>query len=207
MLLPIKPICERKYIRRDSTSIIYVQYCYSSEDRTLLNTEIAIPPNYWNKKRLCISDNLPASFGNVEHLNNELDRIIRLVQDIVSYAVKNKIEEPGSFVKKTFRLDFAISTLNSPDTTSVIEAPLKKKVNKDIYLQLDDYIKSKEKKVTKATLCVYRSMNAQLKAYEEYREKKITFESLDFEFYDSFVDFLTFDYVQRRRKTVLSHLL
>ncbi|MDB5246675.1 MAG: integrase family protein, partial [Segetibacter sp.] len=123
---------------------------------TLLNTEIAIPPNYWNKKRLCISDNLPVSFENVEHLNSELDTMIRLVQDIVPYAAKNKIEERGSFVKKTFKPGFDISTLNSQDTTKVIEAPRKKKVNKDIYLQFDDYIKSKEKKVTKATLCVYR---------------------------------------------------
>ena len=157
MLLPIKPVCERKYIRRDSTSLIYIQYCYSSKNRTLLNNEIAIPPNYWNKKRLCIADNLPTSFGNVEHLNNELDRMIRLVQDIVTYASKNKIEEPGSFVKKTFKPNFDNRTLNIQDTPTVTEATLKKKVNKDLYLQLDDYIKSKEKKVTKATLCVYKA--------------------------------------------------
>jgi hypothetical protein len=46
MLLPIKPICERKDISRDGTSLVYIQYCYSSEKRTLLNTEIAIPPNF-----------------------------------------------------------------------------------------------------------------------------------------------------------------
>ena len=103
MLLPIKPICERKDIRRDGTSLIYIQYCYSSEKRTLLNTEIAIPPNFQNKKRLCISENLPAPLGHAEHLNNELDRLIRLVQDIVYFAAKNKIEERGSFVKETFK--------------------------------------------------------------------------------------------------------
>jgi len=48
MLLPLKPICEAKKARRDGTSIIYIQYCYSSEKRTNLNTEIAIPANYWN---------------------------------------------------------------------------------------------------------------------------------------------------------------
>lgn len=92
MLLPIKPICERKDIRRDGTSLIYIQYCYSSEKRTLLNTEIAIPPNFWNKKRLCITDSLPLTFGNVEHLNYELDRMLRLVQDIVSFSGKIKLK-------------------------------------------------------------------------------------------------------------------
>jgi len=91
MLLPIKPICEKKFLRRDGTSLIYIQYCFSSEKRTLLNTEIAIPPHSWNKKRLCISDNLPASIGNVNRLNNELDRMVRLAQDIVFYATRNKI--------------------------------------------------------------------------------------------------------------------
>jgi integrase len=49
-------------------------------------------------------------------------------------------------------------------------------------------------------------MKEQLKAYEEYRNKKITFESFDFEFYDGFVEFLTFHYVQRRRKTIITGL-
>src|SRR5215210_7198815 len=111
MLLPIKPICEPKYVRRDGTSLIYIQYCFSSENRTLLNTEIAIPPNFWNKKRLCIADKLPASFGDVGHLNIELDRMIQLVQDIISFAAKNKIADQGSFVKKTFKPNFDINTL------------------------------------------------------------------------------------------------
>jgi hypothetical protein len=46
MLLPIKPICERKFLRGDRTSRIYIQYCYSSVKRSLLNTEISIPPNF-----------------------------------------------------------------------------------------------------------------------------------------------------------------
>lgn len=206
MLLPIKPICERKYRRRDGTSLIYIQYCYSSENRTLLNTEITIPSNFWNKKRLSINENLPPAFGCVEHLNNELDRMIRLVQDIVSFATKNKIVERGAFVKKTFKPDFKISTLQSQDTSKIIEASQVKKGNRNLYLQIDDYIKSKEKKVTKATLCVYNCMKEQLRAYEEFRNKIIMFESFDFEFYDGFVDFLTFDYVQRRRKTIIKGL-
>lgn len=43
MLFPIKAICNPKEIRRDGTAIIFIQFCYSSENRTLLNTGIAIP--------------------------------------------------------------------------------------------------------------------------------------------------------------------
>ena len=64
----------------------------------------------------------------------------------------------------------------------------------DIYYQLDEYIKSKERKVNKATLCVYRNVKAHLLAFEAYRGKKITFDTLDFAFYDEFVNYLTFEH-------------
>ncbi len=81
--------------------------------------------------------------------------MIRLVQDIVSFAIKNKIEERGAFVKKTFKPHFHINTLRSEDTSKIIEASQVKKGNNNLYLQIDDYIKSKQKKVTKATVGVY----------------------------------------------------
>ena len=42
MLLPIKPICSASKIRRDGTSLIFIQYCLNTENKTLLNTEIGI---------------------------------------------------------------------------------------------------------------------------------------------------------------------
>ena len=86
MLVPIKSICERKDMRRDGTSVIYIQYCYSADKRTLLNSEIAIPPAYWNKKRLCISNDLPEIYGNLQVLNSELNRMIRLAEDLIYFA-------------------------------------------------------------------------------------------------------------------------
>jgi len=206
MLLPIKPICERKDMRRNGTSLIYIQYCYSAEKRTLLNTEIAIPPNLWNKKRLGISNDLPEIYGNVQHLNEELNRMIRLAQDLVSFALKSKVEDKGQFVKNTFTPHFDLSNLLGKETTTIVEVNQKKKGNKDLYFQIDDYIKSKERKVSRATICVYNCMKAQLLSYEEYRKEKIRFESLDFEFYDGFINFLTFAYVQKRRKEIITGL-
>ncbi len=79
MLLPIKPICSASKMRRDGTSLIFIQYCESAENKTLLNTAIAIPPNYWNKKPNRISDTLPKGFGKADELNKELQRQIRLL--------------------------------------------------------------------------------------------------------------------------------
>ncbi len=109
MLLPLKLICERKFARRNGTGLIYIQYCFSAEKRTLLNTEIAIPPAYWNKKRSCITNNLPEAYGKVQHLNDELNRMFRIVEDLVSFALKNKISDTGNFVKKTFNHNFILA--------------------------------------------------------------------------------------------------
>jgi integrase len=73
----------------------------------------------------------------------------------------------------------------------------------DIYFQLDEYVKSKERKVSKATLCVYRNVKAHLLAFEIFRKKKITFECFDFNFYEDFVAYLTFEHVHMRRQTKL----
>ena len=50
MILPIKPICKKEWVRRDGTSVIFLQYCRNSEERVLVDTGLAIPPDYWNRK-------------------------------------------------------------------------------------------------------------------------------------------------------------
>jgi len=119
MLLPIKPICERKDMRRDGTSVIYIQYCYSAEKRTFLNTEIAIPPAHWNKKKLCISNDLPEIYGNFQVLNSELNRMMRLAEDLIYFAIETKIEDRGKFVKSTFKPDFDFNNLQRNGTAIV----------------------------------------------------------------------------------------
>jgi hypothetical protein len=89
MLLPLKLICDAKKIRRDGTTLIYIQYCFSADRRTLLNTEIGIPPIFWNKRKLCISKDLQVS-GNAAFLNEDLKSMYRIAKDIISYASETK---------------------------------------------------------------------------------------------------------------------
>ena len=49
-------------------------------------------------------------------------------------------------------------------------------------------------------------MKEHLLAFEEFRREAITFNSLDLSFYEDFVDFLTYDYIQRRRKILIRGL-
>ena len=100
MLLPLKPVCSASKVRRDGTSLIFLQYCKSESDKTLLNTEMAIPPQYWNKKLCRIADDLPNTYGNSEKLNMELHRMFRLAEDIIHLARRMRIEDTVSFAKK-----------------------------------------------------------------------------------------------------------
>jgi len=199
MLLPIKLICDRR-VRKDGTNPVCIQYCYSPEKRTVLNTEILIPIRFWNKKLSRISKELPENFGNSDNLNERLGLLLRKAEDIVSYAIKRQIEDPLSFLKNTFYTNFDVASLER--TAEEAELLKSKNIvsNLDLYFQIDDYSKSKAKKVCKDMPRIYRNMKENLKAFEEFRGEPITFKCLDLNFYEEFVDFLTYEYVQRRRK-------
>lgn len=206
MLLPIKCICPRSKERSDGTGIVFIQYCYNATQRTLLNTEIAIPVEFWNKKQRCISDQLPPGFGNHEQLNEELKRQFRIAEDLVIHANKNKLPNKGTFVKNSFSPKLDITTISGQVEKAVERAAVEKRNKLDIYYQFDEYIKSKERKVGKATLTVYSNVKSHLLSFEAYRKQKITFNSFDFGFYEDFVDYLTFEHVHMRRQTVITGL-
>lgn len=195
MLLPIVPICSISKVRRDGTSLIFLQYCMSADNKTLLNTGIAIPPNYWHKKLKRITEKLPEQFGKVDKLNAEVKRQLRLAEDIITFAIETKNENPVAFVKKIFKPDFDTSNLKKENLPQ-----LNAKKDLEFYPQFELYIDSKRKKVTSSTINVYQEVIRYLKAYEKHKNQKITFESFTYEFYDEFVDFLTYEYKSYRYK-------
>jgi hypothetical protein len=48
-------------------------------------------------------NSLPENFGSPEALNKKLQRALRIAEDIITYAIKKKIEDPIAFVKKISR--------------------------------------------------------------------------------------------------------
>lgn len=133
MLLPIKPICRSNRIKKDGTAPIFLQYCYSRTKRTLLSTGIAVPPEYWQKKQLRISPQLPPQFGNASKLNDELLRQKRLVEDLVAEADRKQIEDKGAFVKKMFSPTLDLQSLNERATVVAKQEIAKKEAKQDLY--------------------------------------------------------------------------
>ena len=200
MYMPLKAVIKTAKIRKDNTCIIGLQYCYTNEKRVQLNSGLFINPQYWNNKKRCISDTLPKSIGNSTELNKQLNRELRKAEDIISIGIQRN-ENPLDFIKKYYKPDQTIEfILNEIDSNNSRELLNDINFNKNIYFQIDDYIKVKTKKVSADMPRIYRNMKDHLQAFEVFRKKLITFEILNINFYEEFVDFLTFEYIISRRK-------
>jgi hypothetical protein len=181
MLLPIRLICSSKKVRKDGTSLLFIQYCQSAANKTLLNTEIAIPPKFWQKRYCRVSDDLPLVFGKASALNKELQRLLRLAEDIIAYAMDNNIQNPVLFVKKIFHPSFDLTKLKQ---TKIKLQDETNNINLDFFYQINEYINLKAKSVTPKMINVYKNMRDTLKAFEVSRGKLITFEGIDYNFYE-----------------------
>ncbi len=198
MFLPIKLICDRRP-RRDATNVISIQFCFSSERRTLLFTGLAVPIKHWNKKTACISKDLPVNYGIAEEMNMQLRQMLRASEDIVHFAIEKKMEDPLAFLKQVFHPKIDPNTLKAKLERCASHLPKDKCENFDFFWQMEDYIKSKTRKVSTGMVRSYNVMKKRLLAFEKHQKKKITFESFDFNFYESFVNYLTYEHIHMRR--------
>ena len=194
MLLPLKAIIS-KHPRRDGKFVIYFQYCYSATNRVLLNTEIAIPILFWSAKRQSISKQLPPELGDYEQLNASIERIKKIIEAIIEHGRSRGEPNLGAYVKGIFTPNFKIESLKS---SSVI-VPLQRK-EIDFFAEMERYIISKEKKVRASSKGCFHALKDHLLAFQQFREKPISFSSLDYNFYTELVEFLTYDYKLKRKK-------
>lgn len=189
MIYALKPVCKKDWKRKNGTSKIFIQYCRGTNQRVLIDTQLAIPPECWSRKSGKVQNNLPLAFGNADDLNESLHRMLRIAEDILTFCLKNTRENPLSFLKKTFTPDLDVSMLDKCKDFNG---------NLDVYFQFDDYIESKKRRIAASTVHIYMEVKRYLQAFEKFRGRKITFKSFDVDFYHDFVDFMTFDYESYR---------
>ncbi len=182
MFLPVKLIVDRRP-RKDGTAVISIQYCFSSDKRTLLFTGLAVPPRYWNKRLLRISPDLPPEYGCAEQMNLQLQKMVRKAEDIVSFALEQKMEDPVDFLKKLWHPDFETATLSERAKQLAKPAVEEQVTNLDFFVQLDDYIKAKTRKVSTGMVRTYNVMKQRLLSFQKHRKEKITFGSFDYNFF------------------------
>jgi integrase len=197
MFLPIKPVIDRR-LRKDGTAVICIQYCYSSDRRTLLPTDLSLPPRYWNKRLLRFSPELPPEYGQAEEMNARLQKMVRAAEDLINDALQRDLD-PIPFLKKSWNPSVASSDLSKKADRMAKPVDDKPGPNLDFFHQLDDYIKAKSRKVSPGMIRTYKVMKNRLMAFQRFQRQKIEFSSLDFNFYESFVNYLTYDHSHMRR--------
>lgn len=200
MLLPIKLICNRRRVRSDGTSLIFIQYCKNAAEKTILNTGIAIPPQHWNKKLNRVWDHLPPAYGNPVDISKELQRQLRIAEDIVRYALEKKMMYPVQFLRETFTPDFDLRDLEK----QARDKPSgKSKVNLDFFYQMDEYIKFKQGVVAPSSIHVYKNLKLILQSFQTFRRKPIIFEEIDLDFYEEFIHYLRFEHIHHKRIEII----
>ena len=195
MKIPLKPLCEQKRLRADGTSNIYFQWFHDGNHRIFLNTGIGIPPQYWNKRQECVIDTLPPEFGKPDVINEEIDRQITLVKNLIKLAKDQKVIKLGSYVKRSYRPDLNLDALALADfKLKTAYIPENEKTEEGFFNEWENYIQSKSKWVKPATITVFNNVVGHFRAFEKFRNEPIRFSSFDFQFYEEFRDFLTFEY-------------
>jgi integrase len=183
MRQPIKLIIKKCKVRKDGTSMIFLQYCYSAQRRVLIATGTSIPECYWNKRTSCISQRLPSEYGNVDAMETALREKLRRAESIIDYAVRKTHTCPMRFLNRNFPLADSLKLEQMDDSNR----------HQDVFYQLDQYIRDKTGLVQPATLTVIRSMKKHLASFETYLGYSITFDVIDAKFYEQFVRYLTYE--------------
>jgi hypothetical protein len=197
MRQPIKLILKKGKVRKDGTSTIFLQYCFSAQRRVLISTDIAIPASYWNRRTASISQQLPAEYGNVDALEIVLREKLRKAESMVDYAIRKTHSCPMRFLKRNFGLADSWILEQMDDSNK----------HQDVFYQLDQYIRDKTGLVQPATLTVIRSMKRHLTSFEAHLGCTITFDKIDAKFYEQFVRYLTYDIPLLRKCRITKGLM
>jgi len=171
-----------------------------------LFTGLAVPPRYWDTRSTKISSGLPPAFGDAVIMNMQLQKMIRIAEDTISYALQQEMQDPVAFLRQVFHPEFDPATLSEKAKQMALEESNKVVANQDFFFQVDDYIKSKSRKVSTGMLRTYQVMKKRLLAFQKWHKEKITFSSFDFNFYEAFVNYLTYEHMHMRRNIAIRGL-
>lgn len=175
-----------KFYIRDSKDynkkvLIYLSFTYQYR-RLRLSTGISIQSKYWNQKEQ-FARSIRGFVEDADRINLELRRIRMTMQDAYDdFRKKNVNPEPEEL------RDAFLRKLN----------PVLVEENKepDFWEEYEKYIESSKGRVVDDVLKDYRSLAKHLKGFQKSTRTKINFHSFNYQFYQKFVRYLTYDAVK-----------
>lgn len=130
-----------------------------------------------------VDDSKIPTQDEVNEFNGELTKLRSHITDIEKrYSLDNEVYSPAD----------VIEALKAIYNTTKAET-----VQTDLFGFIDTYLTDNAKTRVKGSLSVYRAMKAHLKAYEDHTKIKVTFDRINYSFFEGFQNFLI-----ERKKTV-----
>lgn len=163
--------------------------------RAKIPTQERIEPNYWDKGNYRAKKS--KHFPSYPEFNQRLKNLENQVSDIQRRLINDGDYVSPNQVKKVF-----LDKLNG-------DSPKKRLT---FWQYVEKFLKESSTKRTKDSLKTYKTTIRTLKEFEKHKGKKITFENISLDWYDSYIEYLTnvCDYVPNtigRRITDLKAIL
>ena len=182
--MPRKPVVHFRLKPEDSTglSIIYLQFIYQGR-RLFYSFGQSIKMADWNEKKERVKNKQTTTADGKFALNDLLDNLETICLKTYSESLKDGIPEPSvlrdameRFIDKNHN-DKEVS--NRPTLFSLAERFIKGE------------IKFRGKDKSESSLKNYHAVTKHLKEYAHYSKTKVDFETIDLDFFYSYVTYLT----------------
>ena len=170
-----------------------IELLYSVKNqRKYYNTGEKIYPEYWNKesqqgfyipireaKKIFpgFDPNLLLTESEINDINDKLGTLIRDIDNHEKDFIRKNIP---------FSSQMVIELLKSDKNPTL----KKEEPNNLVFDFIEQYISDNSATRVKGSLSVYKALSVHLKAYETAKIKRITFNSIDYKFFQSFQNFL-----------------
>jgi len=156
-------------------TLIYISFSYKYI-RTRLSTEISIQPRYWNNKDQ-VARQVRGFTEKADKINERLNKCRYAMED--AYDIFKK----KSIIPSTEQLKGEYLKQLSPE---------QKQDKPDFWKEYSKFIESSKGRVVNDVLKDYRSLEKHLKGFEQYKKRRIDFNSFNYEFYEDFIKYLSY---------------
>lgn len=117
------------------------------------------------------------SAKEIEGINNDLRQFKTDIQNIEQLFTLKKVVFSASMVIEQLKQDKGSITKKEALSSAIFDF-------------MDEYITSHSSTRAKSSLGVYKALRTHLAAYQQHTKKKVTFENIDYQFFESFKNFL-----------------
>ena len=180
------PYVKTNYNTKNGEIPIYIRYDYDRTKRTLIPIGYSIASEHWDSKRKWVKKSCP----NYEKIDQELVELTGRLGNILAYANQNLIDPTIDYIllELAKKKDYDLKT---------------KRVN--MFNQLDKYIEERMNHVSNDVIKDYNSLKKHLNGFNDHSSQAISFSNLNSTFYNEFVEYLSYDVVQRNKTIGLSY--